>query len=137
LNYLAGRIAVDNHSVVTATRKIVEILDQGGTVGITNNANFGRHLSTPFGVGAELWIAVSPFKLALSRGVSVFPVSVIELLPLARYRVTIGPQIVARPELDEMALEYCSYLLPIVREYPEQWMGWRTIGNSLALRGGE
>jgi lauroyl/myristoyl acyltransferase len=137
LDYLAGRIAFDKRSMVTATRKVVQVLDAGGTVAITNNTDLGRWEQFPFGASAKLRIATTPLKLALRHKAALFPVNVLEIEPLTRYRVTVGPEIEARSvgdadPLAAMAAQYIDYLLPLVRAYPDQWTGWRPIANAIA-----
>lgn len=137
LSYLAGRIAFTNRSVITATRRLVEILADNGIMSITNNANIGKSTTIPFGKSGRLSIATAPFNLATSRGVALLPVSVIEVEPLARYRVTIGPEIVGTVTGSErdtqlaMEAEYGNYLMPLVRAYPDQWLGWRAAGSTI------
>jgi lauroyl/myristoyl acyltransferase len=136
--YLAGRIMFDNRTLVTATRRVVEILAGNGLMAITNNANYGKSVRFPFGETARLPIATTPLRLAAGRGVPLLPVSVIEVEPFRRYRVAIGPEIAAPANVPEdeavaaMAAAYIDYLLPIVRAYPDQWGGWGSLGNTLA-----
>ena len=136
--YLAGRIMFDNRTLVTATRRVVEILAGNGTMAITNNANLGKSARFPFGKAARLPIATTPLRLAAGRGVPLLPVSVIEVEPFRRYRVAIGPEIAppaGAPEgeaIAAMAAAYIDYLLPLVRAHPDQWGGWSALGNALA-----
>jgi lauroyl/myristoyl acyltransferase len=136
--YLAGRIMFDNRTLVTATRRVIEILAGNGTMAITNNANLGKSARFPFGKAARLPIATTPLRLAAGRGVPLLPVSVIEVEPFRRYRVAIGPEIAppaGAPEgeaIAAMAAAYIDYLLPLVRAHPDQWGGWSALGNALA-----
>jgi lauroyl/myristoyl acyltransferase len=135
--YLAGRIMFDNHTLVTATRRVVEILAGNGFMAITNNANLGKSVRFPFGKEARLPIATTPLRLAAGRGVPLLPVSVIEVEPFSRYRVAIGPEITApaggpeREAIAAMAAGYTDYLLPLVRAHPDQWSGWSALGNAV------
>jgi lauroyl/myristoyl acyltransferase len=141
--YLAGRIMFDNRTLITATRRIVEILAGNGLVAITNNANLGKSVRFPFGEAARLPIATTPLRLAAGRGVPLLPVSVIEVEPFVRYQVAIGPEIAApagAPEREAtaaLAAAYIDYLLPIIRAHPDQWGGWGALGNALAAAPGE
>jgi lauroyl/myristoyl acyltransferase len=136
--YLAGRIMFDNRTLITATRRVVEILAGNGLMAITNNANLGKSARFPFGEAARLSIATTPLRLAAGRGVPLLPVSVIEVEPFRRYRVAIGPEIAApagmaeREAIAAMAAAYIDYLLPIVRAHPDQWGGWGPLGNAIA-----
>lgn len=133
--YLAGRIMFDNSTLITATRRVVEILAGNGFMAITNNANFGKSAGFPFGKEARLPIATTPLRLAAGRGVPLFPVSVVEIEPFRRYQVAIGPEIAAPAGMSEpeavaaMAAGYTDYLLPLVRAHPDQWGGWRMLGG--------
>jgi len=136
--YLAGRIMFDNRTLVAATRRVVEILAGNGVMAITNNANYGKSVRFPFGEKARLPIATTPLRLAAGRGVPLLPVSVIEVEPFRRYRVSIGPEITAPADVPEgeaiaaMAAAYIDYLLPLLRAHPDQWAGWGALGNALA-----
>jgi lauroyl/myristoyl acyltransferase len=128
LRYLAGRIIIKEVSGVAATRQIVEILDKNGIVEITNAPYFGKRMTVPFGAKAALPIARTPFNLAVSRGAALLPVSVIEVEPFNRFRVTVGPEIRApagtNDPIPAMAAAYSSYLLPLARAHADQWNWW-------------
>jgi hypothetical protein len=129
---LQGRIAFDDRSLVSATRRILEVLESGGIVGITNNASLGNYITVPFGETAKLSVATTPLKMALRKQAALLLVSVLETEPLAGYRVTIRPAPAFPPSeqgdpIASAASEYAKYLLPLVRDHPEQWLGWRSI----------
>jgi lauroyl/myristoyl acyltransferase len=130
--YFGQRIVFDAGSLVTATRRLVRLLDQGSIVSITNNASLGHAVAIPFGERAVLRVATTPLKLAIQRRAAIFPVSVVETRPLKSYRVAIGPalsapDIGAADPLASMLANYADYLLPLVRAYPDQWANWRAI----------
>jgi hypothetical protein len=130
--YIRGRVAFDDRTVVTATRRLLEILADGGIAAVTNNASLGHAAAVPFGETARLRIATTPLKLALRGNAAVFPVTVIETEPLRRYRVTIGSALAAPPAeagdpIAAMLAAYADHLLPLVRAHPEQWSAWRGI----------
>jgi lauroyl/myristoyl acyltransferase len=126
--YLAGRIVIKELSGVPAMRRIVEILDENGIVEITNAPYFGKRMTVPFGDRAELPIARAPLNLAATRGAALFPVSVIEVEPFARFRVAVGPEIRAPANAADpiaaMAEAYANYLLPLARAHADQWNWW-------------
>ena len=130
LRYLAGRIVFDPTATITATRRMIEILEGNGIVSLINNAYIGKLLLSPFGIGMMLPMARTPLNLAASRGVALLPVSVIEVEPFARYEVTVGPDLAAPAvagSIDPIrarAKAYASYLLPLAKAHPAQWGGW-------------
>lgn len=128
--YAAGRIVFSGANAIAATREIGRLLAQNGIVRITNNAYIGRRfVRVPIGATAELSVATTPLNLARSTGAALLPVSVIEEIPFRRYSVTIGAPIVVNAGEKTVALQrasrdYASYLEPLVRAHPEQWMTW-------------
>lgn len=129
--YIRERITVDAGSPMTATRKMVEILDNRGMVGLTNSASIGRAAFAPFGKRGRLAVATTPLRLAAAGKANVFPVSVLESEPFTAYRVTVRPPLSATAGKDPVAAmlsEYTDYLLPLVRAHPDQWASWRSLG---------
>jgi lauroyl/myristoyl acyltransferase len=117
---------------------MVEILGENGIVGIANILMSGSRLvEVPFGASARLAMPTGPANLALQRGAALFPVATIETEPLASYSVIIGPQLVLDASkgkdaaLADAATQYAERLLPLVKSYPDQWLGWRR--HSLSL----
>jgi lauroyl/myristoyl acyltransferase len=130
--FIRGRIAFDERTLVATTRRLVELLDDGGIVSITNNASLGHAVAVPLGETASTPIATTPLKLALRGKAALFPVSVLETEPLKSYRVTIGPAITPPPAgtadpIAAMLAGYTDHLISLIRAHPDQWAAWRTI----------
>ena len=124
--YLAGRIVVSKDSVVAATRRIIEILDGNGLVGLANNAALGKRIWVPFTSTTELAVATTPLNIAVRRGAALLPVAVIEVEPSSRFEVTIGAEITIPPStatdpVTAMASAYAQYLLPLAKAHPDKW----------------
>lgn len=135
-----GESDLGGRSELACTRRMVEILGGNGIVGIANILTSGSRLvEVPFGASARLTMPTGPANLALQRGAALFPVATIETGPLASYSVIIGPELVLDASkgkdaaLADAATQYAERLLPLVKAYPDQWLGWRR--HSLALGG--
>ena len=126
LRYIAGRIVFPDGPAVAQTRRVVEILDRNGVVGIFNNAVLGKTIAVPFAGGARLRLASTPLRLAATKGVALLPVAVIETEPFASYKVRIAPALTPAPgetadPVAALAASYARYLLPVVKAHPDQW----------------
>jgi lauroyl/myristoyl acyltransferase len=122
--YVAGRIVFDEGTAAIATRRIVEILDRNGVVGIANNAVMGKTITVPLARDAQLTLARAPLSIAARRGAALIPVAVIEVEPFVAFEVRIGPEIIAHDSGDRvsaMARSYARYLLPLARARPDLW----------------
>lgn len=128
--YVDGRIAFNGSTAVAATREARQRLAANGIVRITNNAYIGRRVvDVPFGAAAWLSVATTPLNLSHKCGAALLPVAVLEDVPFRQYRVTVGPRLpvdgaAKEAAFRQTALSYASYLEPLVRARPEQWIGW-------------
>jgi lauroyl/myristoyl acyltransferase len=133
LAYLQERIVLNDTNHVACTRRMWAILRENGIVGVTNTTSANmRFIAAPFGPSARLTMSTSVLGLALQTGAPILPVATIETSPLRDYAVIIGPALLADPSLGKdqaaaaIAAAYARWLLPLVKEHPEQWSGWKS-----------
>jgi lauroyl/myristoyl acyltransferase len=133
LAYLRERIVLDDTNQVACTRRMWTILRENGIVGVTNTTSANmRFVEAPFGPSARLTMSTTVLGLAIQTGAPILPVATIETKPLQDYSVIIGPALRADRSLDreraapEIAAGYARWLLPVVKEHPEQWSGWKS-----------
>lgn len=132
--YVLGRIEFGVKSALAATKQASASLARNEIVRITNNAFIGRQRCfVEFGRTAKLPVAVAPLNMSRRNGATILPVSVIEREPFMDYLVTVAPPLVVDPDapkqagFDRAAMDYASYLRPLVEAFPEQWRGWEGI----------
>jgi hypothetical protein len=132
LPHLQGRIVLNDANHVACTRRMWTILRGNGVVGVTNTLSSNMHfIEAPFGSSARLSMSSTVPGLALQTGAAVLPVATVETNALQEYSVIVGPELRADPSLGreqaaaEIAAAYARWLLPLVKEYPEQWSGWK------------
>jgi lauroyl/myristoyl acyltransferase len=91
-----------------------------------------RFIETPFGASARLALPTTILSLALESGAPILPIAALEVTPLQDYAVLVGPPIVPdgstgrRSAMEQAAHQYADWLLPLVRDHPEQWTGWKS-----------
>ncbi|HET6618811.1 MAG TPA: lysophospholipid acyltransferase family protein [Dongiaceae bacterium] len=128
--HIAERIVYDRNAPSTAMRRMVRVLNAGGIVSITAGAWEGSGLAAGPLLGGTLSLATGAPRLALLTGADLLPVfsirdrerrftTVIESpVPLSRN----GPP---AESCGNTAIEYLARHEPWLRQFPEQWRGWK------------
>jgi lauroyl/myristoyl acyltransferase len=133
MQYLRERIVLHESNQTSCTRRMWTVLRQNGIVGVTNGVSSNmRFIETPFGTSARLALPTTILSLALESGAPILPIAALEVTPLREYTVLVGPAIMPDASIDKRAAmeraarQYANWLLPLVRDNPEQWTGWKS-----------
>jgi lauroyl/myristoyl acyltransferase len=131
--YLRERIVLAETNHVASTRRMRAFLRQNGVVGLTNAVSSKMlFIETPLGASARLALPTTVLRLALESGAPILPVATFERRPLREYAVIISSPIVPDSSIDKAtamaraARRYAQWLLPMVRDHPEEWTGWKS-----------
>jgi lauroyl/myristoyl acyltransferase len=90
--YLKERIIFDHDGAAAVTRKIVEALDRGELVLLTNNTHSGSvFVEMRFGDNGYISMPVAPLSIATRRGTPIFSMAILETAPFSNLRVTVAP----------------------------------------------
>jgi lauroyl/myristoyl acyltransferase len=131
--YLAQRVVFDRHAPSTAMRKMVQALRNGEVVSITAGAWEGSDLAEGPLCGGRLSLAIGASRLAAVTGAALLPVFSVRD-PASGFRTAIEPPIAlvsARPDIHGVAAaEFLRRHEPWVRQFPDQWRGWKELRHS-------
>jgi lauroyl/myristoyl acyltransferase len=128
--HIAERIVYDRNAPSTAMRRMVRALHAGEIVSITAGAWEGSGLVDGPLLGGTLSLAIGAPRLALLTGAELLPVFSIRDRE-QRFAVVIeSPIRLSRngPSAESCrnaAVEYLARHEPWLRQFPEQWRGWK------------
>ncbi|MEZ5831352.1 MAG: hypothetical protein R3D05_09225 [Dongiaceae bacterium] len=128
--YLAERIVYERNAPAAAMRRMVRVLDRGDVVSITAGAWEGSNLVEAPLFGGTLPIAIGAPRLALLTGAALLPVFSIRDRE-RQFATVIEPPIDLprdRPPIEccrDAAIAYVQRHETWIREFPEQWRGWK------------
>ena len=126
--YLVRRVLVVYGQSRPALDVLRQVLLDNGVVTITATGAGRNSSSFPF-MGGTTELAIGAPLLARQTGAALIPVFTLAQ-PTGGYRVELGPEIDAYPELSEreamhrMAARYIELLEPVVRAHPAEWEAW-------------
>jgi lauroyl/myristoyl acyltransferase len=128
--YLAERIVYDRTRPSTAMRRMVRALASGGVVSITAGAWEGSGLVDAPLLGGTLSLAIGAPRLALLTGSALLPVFSIRNSEQSLTTVIEAPIDLSRDGTSvdvcgDAAAEYLKRHEPWIRQFPEQWRGWK------------
>lgn len=131
MRWLAERMVFARDEGGDIVRRILKGLADGGLISMTNNAYAGAaFIELPFGRAGFVSMPTAALGIALRHGAPLFPLTAIEIEPLARYRIELGPELSARsagrkgrdlPEMAALARAARDHLLDGLRAAPEQF----------------
>ncbi|WP_162917107.1 LpxL/LpxP family acyltransferase [Dongia deserti] len=130
--YLAQRIVYDRRAPSTAMRRMTRALASGNIVSITAGAWEGSGLvEGPF-LGGTLALATGAPRLAALTGAALLPVFSIRdrggrFVALVEPPISASPDMVSSEYCTAATAEYLSRHEPWVRQFPEQWRGWKEL----------
>lgn len=127
--YLAQRIVFDRKAPSIAMRKMVLALRRGEIVSVTAGNWEGTELAEGELCGGRVTLAAGAPRLAAYSGAPLLPVFSVRD-PKLGFRVVIDEPITLpeRPPPEQAAAAAAEYLrrhAPWVRDYPDQWRGWK------------
>jgi lauroyl/myristoyl acyltransferase len=131
--YLAQRVVFDRRAPSTAMRKMVQALRGNDVVSITAGAWEGSDLAEGPLCGGRLSIAIGAPRLAAHTGAALLPVFSVRDHGLG-FRTVIEPPIAVEASRSDMhgaaAVEFLRRHEPWVRQFPDQWRGWKELRHS-------
>jgi len=135
---LAERIVYDRTAPSTAMRRMVRALQSGGVVSITAGAWEGNDLVDAPLLGGTLSLAVGAPRLALLTGAALLPVFSVRNAEQRLTTVIEAPIGLSRDSMPadacgDAAAEYLERHEPWIRQFPEQWRGWKEWRNAVRL----
>ena len=125
--YLYERVSAEQNTVA-AMRVLRQRLDEGGAISITAG-NRGRQLvEAPF-LGGVLRLATGAPALARRSGAAILPVYTLRAED-GSFDVTIGAPLTSVESdrdafANDIVAQYADQLAPYVRDFADQWRGWR------------
>lgn len=133
--YLAERIVYDRAAPSTAMRRMVRALGKGEVVSITAGAWEGSGLVDAPLLGGTLSLAVGAPRLALLTGAALLPVFSVrnadqKLMTVIEAPIGIARDGAAQVSCGSAAAEYLERHEPWIRQFPEQWRGWKEWRNA-------
>ena len=125
--YLYERVSAEEN-MVAAMRVLRRRLDEGGAISITAG-NRGRQLAEAPFLGGVLRLATGAPALARASGATILPVYTLRADD-GSFDVTIGAPLTSQQSnkdayAKEIVAQYADQLAPYVRDFAEQWRGWR------------
>ena len=136
--HLAERIVYDRTAPSTAMRRMVRALQSGGVVSITAGAWEGNGLVDAPLLGGTLSLAVGAPRLALLTGAALLPVFSVRnaeqrLTTVIEAPIGLSRDSVPADACGDAAAEYLERHEPWIRQFPEQWRGWKEWRNAVRL----
>lgn len=136
--HLAERIVYDRTAPSTAMRRMVRALHSGGVVSITAGAWEGNGLVDAPLLGGTLSLAVGAPRLALLTGAALLPVFSVRnaeqrLTTVIEAPIGLSRDSVPADACGDAAAEYLERHEPWIRQFPEQWRGWKEWRNAVRL----
>lgn len=127
--HLAQRIVFDRKAPSTAMRKMVQTLRRGEIVSVTAGNWEGTELAEGELCGGRVSLAAGAPRLAAYTGAPLLPVFSVRD-PRLGFRVVIDEPIALQdlPPAEQAVAAAAEYLRrhePWVRQYPDQWRGWK------------
>lgn len=136
--YLAERIVYDRTRPSTAMRRMMRALGSGGVVSITAGAWEGSGLVDAPLLGGTLSLAIGAPRLALLTGAALLPVFSVRnseqrLTTVIEAPIDLSRDGTAVDVCGDAAAEYLERHEPWIREFPEQWRGWKEWREAVRL----
>jgi lauroyl/myristoyl acyltransferase len=129
-NYLAERVVFDRRSPAGAMRRLHRALGRGAVVSITAGAWEGAEIGEGPLLGGKLSVALGAPRLAASTGASLLPVFTVRppgkgFLTAIEQPLAIDAAMPPEDMLRSATLEYLRRHEAWIRQFPEQWRGWK------------
>lgn len=127
---LLERVAFDDKSATSATRRLVAVLRGNGVVTIVGDLTAGRKRVPVMINNDQIPLANGGAKISLSTGAALLPVTVTRIAPL-RYRVDVLPPLVAPAgttrdaAVTSLVEQFAEIVADVIRRDPSQWPRWR------------
>ncbi len=127
---LLERVAFDNKTAASATRRLVNVLRDNGLVTIVGDLSTGKRSHTVMVNNEEFRLANGGAKLSVTTGAALLPVTLTRTGPL-RYRVDVLPPLAAPADAERDAAvvslieQFAEIVADVIRSDPSQWPRWR------------
>ncbi len=141
--YLADRLMFDRDDGAAVTRKILNLLDDGALIVITNNSFAGSSfVEVPAAGETFVHMATTALSMATRRGTPLLSMNALETEPFRSYRAEFSPVLndqamQTKPgkgrdyeAMAMLALKARDHMLEGIRKAPEQFLGWFSISTS-------